>query len=92
MTTKANSLIAKIHNNPKLEEPRMPFILQDGSEDDWLKPIEDNEEDKKFIKDQIKSFPQELMEAYTVDKLRGKSYKGNVEDISEPLEYAELEF
>ena len=92
VTTKANPLLAKIHNNPKLAEPRMPFILQDGMEDEWLKPINDNEEDKSFIKDLIQSHSDEIMEAYTVDKLRGKNYKGNVEEISEPLVYEELKF
>lgn len=31
--------MAKIHNNPKLAESRMPVILPKAFEDEWLKPI-----------------------------------------------------
>ena len=46
VTTKANALMSKIHNNPKLPEPRMPLILHEGKEDEWLQKI-DKEEDQK---------------------------------------------
>jgi len=39
VTTKANPMMVKIHNNPKLAESRMPVILPEAFEDEWLKPI-----------------------------------------------------
>ena len=39
MTTKVNELMRKIHNNSKLVEARMPLILSEESENNWLKPI-----------------------------------------------------
>jgi putative SOS response-associated peptidase YedK len=89
VTTKANRLMAKIHNNPKLEEPRMPIILPEELEDKWLEPIEE-ELDKKGIQELIQPYPEEELEAYTVDRLRGKEYKGNVEEITREVHYPEL--
>ncbi len=89
VTTKGNKLLAKIHNNPKLEGPRMPFILPKELEDKWLNPIED-ELDVKSIQELIKEYPDDELDAYTIRRLRGKEYIGNVEEVSEPFEYAEL--
>lgn len=36
VTTKGSGLLEKIHNNPKLKEPRMPLILDEDEEDRWL--------------------------------------------------------
>lgn len=91
VTTEGNPLMAKIHNNPKLEGPRMPLILTEESADEWLNPI-NNEDDQKQIQKLIKSFPQEELAAYTVRKLRGKEYIGNVEEISEEYIYKDLTF
>ncbi len=89
VTTKGNKMLAKIHNNPKLEGPRMPLILPQELEDKWLDPIED-ELDVKSIQELIKEYPDEELDAYTVRRLRGKEYIGNVEKVCEPFEYAEL--
>ncbi|MFO7826743.1 MAG: SOS response-associated peptidase [Cyclobacterium sp.] len=89
VTTKGNKLLAKIHNNPKLEGPRMALILPQELEDKWLHPIED-ELDVKSIQELIKEYPDEELDAYTVKRLRGKEYIGNVEKVCEPFEYAEL--
>jgi putative SOS response-associated peptidase YedK len=91
VTTEGNSLLGKIHNNPKLEGPRMPLILPSELEDDWLQPIED-ELDIKQIQQLIGSYPSEWLEAYPVRRLRGKQYLGNVPESAEPFEYEELEF
>ncbi|MEZ4888801.1 MAG: SOS response-associated peptidase [Chitinophagales bacterium] len=88
VTTKGNRMMAKIHNNPKLEEPRMPLILPQELEDKWLAPIVD-ELDKKAIQELITAYPEEELEAYTVNRLRGKKYVGNVEEVSKPFEYFE---
>jgi len=89
VTTRGNKMLTKIHNNPKLEGPRMPLILPQELEDKWLNPIED-QLDVKSIQELIKEYPDEELDAYTVRRLRGKEYIGNVEKVSEPFEYAEL--
>jgi putative SOS response-associated peptidase YedK len=90
VTTKGNSLLSKIHNNPKLEGPRMPLILPSELEDDWLQPVED-ELDIKLIEELISSYPSEWLDAYTVHRLRGKEYLGNVPETVELVVYEELE-
>jgi putative SOS response-associated peptidase YedK len=91
VTTKGNVLMEKIHNNPKLKGPRMPLILPTELEDNWLKDIDD-ELDTKAIQELIQSYPEDELTAYTVDRLRGKTYKGNVETAFEPMVFEELEF
>lgn len=90
VTTEGNALLSKIHNNPKLKAPRMPLILEDSSAEDWLQDIESTSE--ADIKSLIKKYPTEALKAHTVSKLRGKAYKGNVEDIANEVLYAELDF
>ena len=89
VTTAGNKMLAKIHNNPKLEGPRMPLILPQELEDKWLEPVED-ELDVKSIQELIKDYPDEELDAYTVRRLRGKEYMGNIEKVSEPFQYEEL--
>lgn len=91
VTTKGNSLLSKIHNNPKLKEPRMPLILPPELEDKWLLHLDD-ESDQKSIQGLIKSYPDKELTAHTVTRLRGKEYIGNVEEVSVPYVYEELEF
>lgn len=91
VTTKGNTLLGKIHNNPKLKGPRMPLILPKALEDKWLAHIDD-ELDERQIQDLIQAFPDSQLEAHTVRKIRGKSYIGNVETIAEPFIYDELKF
>ena len=90
VTTKANKLLAKIHNNPKLAEPRMPVILPDTEIEQWLQPLK-SEADKKIIEALITAYPAEELEAYTVHKLRGKNALGNVPEATELMVYEELE-
>ena len=91
VTTEGNPLMAKIHNNPKLKGPRMPLILPEEIEDTWLNPIEDDLS-KKSIQELVKSFPEEEMKIHTVSRLRGKEYAGNVETISDEVDYKDLIF
>ncbi|NNF19052.1 MAG: SOS response-associated peptidase, partial [Flavobacteriaceae bacterium] len=90
VTTVGNPLLAQIHNNPKLAGPRMPFIIPEGMEDDWLSPIKDPV-DQKGLSEMISSFPADSLQAHTVRRLRGKEYAGNIPGISEPYEYPELQ-
>ena len=45
---------------------------------------------EKAISELIGPYPDEEMEAYTVDRLRGKAYKGNVAEITNKVDYPEL--
>jgi len=89
ITTKANKLLAKIHNNPKLPEPRMPLILPEHAIDSWLQPIK-NEADKKRIENLVAAYPDEELAAYTVHRLRGKTALGNVPEATQAVDYKEL--
>lgn len=89
VTTRANKLLAKIHNNPKLKEPRMPLILKEEEIDQWLKPIA-SEADKKSIESLIRPYPDDDFTAHTVNRLRGKAALGNVPEAAEKMVYKEL--
>ena len=91
VTTEGNELLAKVHNNPRIKGPRMPLILPEELTDKWLEPTTDDL-DIKAVQELIRSYPAEALEAYTVHRLRGKEYQGNVPEINEPVTYSELEF
>ena len=91
VTTEGNELLARVHNNPRIKGPRMPLILPDEMADKWLEPLAD-ELDIKALQELIQSYPAEELEAYTVHRLRGKEYRGNVPEINEPVTYEELVF
>lgn len=87
VTTIGNSLLAQIHNNPKLEGPRMPLILSEPQVEKWL--TLDVPEDG--LKGLIQPSPANHLVAHSVGSLRGKAYVGNVPEVSEPVVYAALE-
>lgn len=91
VTTEGNPLLAKIHNNPKLKGPRMPLILPEELEDEWLQPVHD-ELDIKKIQELIQSYPEEELQAHTVSRLRGKEYRGNVPEAAKEVKYEALEY
>ncbi|MDE5419633.1 SOS response-associated peptidase [Labilibaculum sp. DW002] len=88
VTCKANSLLAEIHNNPKLAGPRMPLILDEDEEDNWLQAI-NSKEDQQEIQALIRPSEEELI-AYTVRPLRGKNAIGNTPKASAEYYYDEL--
>lgn len=90
VTTKANEIMSKIHNNPKLAEPRMPVILPKEIENEWLKPVSDKA-DQELIKALIQPYPDGELAYHTVGKLRGKSALGNQPEVLAPVEYPQLE-
>ena len=61
LTTQANPLLEKIHNTKK----RMPVILPENRERDWLR----NDLNSEEILALAKPFDENLMEAHTVSKL-----------------------
>jgi putative SOS response-associated peptidase YedK len=91
VTTRANSLLTKLHNNPKREggDSRMPVILPKELEYEWLKPINDKA-NKELIQSLIQPLPDELMEAWPVRQVKGKKGVGNSELAVQPFKYAEL--
>lgn len=89
VTTKANSLLGRIHNNPKLPEARMPVILAEADIDTWLKPIS-NDDDLAAVKALIRPWQGEELTAYTVRRLRGKEALGNVPEANREFNYPEL--
>ena len=91
VTTKGNALLSKIHNNPKLEGPRMPLILPENLADQWITNVDDHL-DEQIITSLIQPYPDGEFSAHTVQKLRGKAYLGNTPSTSEPVIYNELNF
>jgi len=82
VTTKGNSILSKIHNNPKLKEPRMPLILNDEEQEIWLHNTEDSSK-------LIHSHEFDLT-AHTVEKLAGKNALGNTPEATNQKNYEEL--
>jgi len=91
MNNKIRCLLSKIHNNPKLEGPRMPLILPEDIADQWITNVDDYL-DEQTITSLIQPYPDEEFSAHTVQKLRGKAYLGNTPNTSEPVIYNELNF
>lgn len=90
VTTRGNQLLSKIHNNPKQLEPRMPLILDEYAAEEWLKPI-GNITDRHNIKQLIKPYSKPELEAYTVNRLRGRGVDLNSPSTSNKCIYPELE-
>jgi putative SOS response-associated peptidase YedK len=86
VTTTGNVMMAKIHNNPAADEPRMPVIL---SGDDLLKWL-DPDTEVEVLKSLIRPSADEEMRSHTVRPLRGKMASENNEDAVKPFNYPEL--
>ena len=90
VTTRANELMAKIHNNPDLPEPRMPFIIPRELESDWLGPLFDPD-DVTPLKDFIQPYlDSSELKAYSVGPIRGKAAIGNRDQAVKPFGYEGL--
>jgi putative SOS response-associated peptidase YedK len=89
VTTKANSLMKEIHNNPKLDEARMPLILNKKDQEVWLMEIK-SEEDKNRIMQLAQAITAEELIAHTVQKLKGKQAIGNLPEAEKEYFYEEL--
>lgn len=86
VTTKANALMKKIHNNPKLKEARMPLILKEDEADIWLNGS------YKEAKTMIVPASDGFLKAHTVRRLRGKEAVGNSPLAIKEYNYPELKF
>ena len=91
VTTKGNSLLQRIHNNPRLSGPRMPLVLSESEANHWLLPDDEDVLSKKMAR-LLKPKPEEEFVYRSVAKLRGAAYAGNIPSISDAVEYPELAF
>lgn len=87
VTTKAYGIMEKIHNNPKKEEARTPLILNKNQANFW---IQENKINTDFINETIKLHSEKDLKAHTIQKLSGKNYLGNVEEVSDVFKYKDL--
>jgi putative SOS response-associated peptidase YedK len=87
VTTTGNTLMAKIHNNPKLPEPRMPLILDEVMQEKWL----NNKLNMLEVIALIQPLPSEELIAHPVGPIKGKNAIGNKPNVTEELKYALLE-
>lgn len=89
VTTKANTLMTEIHNNPKLSESRMPLILEGHSINRWLE-AEVSDEEHSSIDELSVACKDGLLEAHTVRRFKGKDAVPNSENAAEEFLYPEL--
>ncbi|WP_163583481.1 SOS response-associated peptidase [Gracilibacillus saliphilus] len=74
LTTKPNRLMESIHD-------RMPVILQDKGQDNWIDPTID---DKAFLKSFLLPLDDSLMKAYPVSK-KVNNPRNNDQSLIEPI-------
>jgi putative SOS response-associated peptidase YedK len=86
VTTEGNPMMAKIHNNPKLEGPRMPVILPEELEEEWINPKKSTNE----LAQLLLPFPEDLLKAHPVSRISGKDTKGNTPEAEKEYTYEEL--
>lgn len=84
-------MLARIHNNPKLEGPRMPLILPEEAIDSWLNEAVETDAEKEKILSLIKPYTEAGLTAHPVSRLRGKSAVGNNPIATNPVHYPELD-
>lgn len=86
VTTVGNGMLSKIHNNPKLEGPRMPVILPDELADEWI----DYKNNEKTVLELCRPFADDALHAHPVDRIAGKLSKGNVPGAEDEVNYPDL--
>lgn len=89
VTCEGNDLLRRIHNNPKMEGPRMPVILAAAEEDMWLAPVR-TAADEAAINALIRPYPANAMTAHPVRHLLGRGGTGNSPGASDPYDHPEL--
>ncbi|GAB5464691.1 MAG: SOS response-associated peptidase [Candidatus Kapaibacteriales bacterium] len=85
VTTEALGSMALLHNNPKLKEPRCPIFFTPMEALKWSDELDKNE-----IMDLCTPRNHEF-EYYPIQKLRGKNYPGNTEELLKPVEAPPIE-
>jgi len=83
VTTRANSLMEKIHNTKK----RMPLVLEKADETQWLR----NDLDEEQVKSMLVPFDPGKLAAHTISKLiTDRTRSSNVPAVTENYTYPEL--
>ena len=90
VTTKGNSLLEEIHNNPKMAAARMPVILTPELGHKWLEIDASDKAGQDEILSLCKPYDAKLMEAHTVKPIRGKVAIGNISEANQKHDYPEL--
>jgi putative SOS response-associated peptidase YedK len=90
VTTKGNDLMKNIHNNPKMEEARMPVILPTELSELWLTMDATDKAGQDAVIALCQPYESEKMDAYTVKPIRGKNVSSNIPEASMPFIYPEL--
>jgi putative SOS response-associated peptidase YedK len=91
VTTRANDLMARIHNQHGSEGPRMPIILDDAGADLWMSDL--NRKDLESAIGQLAiPFEEEPLTYWTVRPLSGQASVPDGPAAIEPVEYPELAF
>ena len=89
VTTRANPMMETIHNKPRGSEgPRMPLIIPRSMEEQWL--MDHEEQTRNLIEEISQPYEEELMDAFTVPRLKGKQATGNVPEANKEHLYDEL--
>ena len=88
VTTAANPLMTQIHNNPKLKEARMPLILPEELESEWLMSITDKVTEEQ-VKALMKPLDEKAMQAWPVKPIRGKKRQQQTVAITEKYKTTE---
>jgi putative SOS response-associated peptidase YedK len=89
VTVEGNEILTAIHNNPRLQGPRMPLILEEEQVVSWLGLATEDLEPKDILA-LCQPFSSSKLKAYPVRKLRGKKAVGNVPEAIERFDYPEL--
>lgn len=89
VTTRGNELMTAIHNSPKLNEPRMPVILQPDEANQWLFTPNSNDNHLTILP-LCRPLSEGELESHTVQPLRGKASVGNRPEALKHFEYVEL--
>ncbi len=91
VTTAANEMMSYIHNHPKAsQKPRMPLIIPREMESQWLE-APDDPVGHEIVREMVKPFDDSSLQAYTVTRLRGKAYPGNVPEVCEKYDYEDAQ-
>ncbi|WP_421752796.1 SOS response-associated peptidase [Croceimicrobium sp.] len=89
VTTTANKLLSQIQNKPKLNQSRMPVILDREAQQLWLEDWQEQNPEER-IHYLCKAYPDDDLKAHTVQALRGKKALGNVAETLDEVTYPEL--
>ena len=89
VTTGANDMMKRIHNNPRSENSRMPVILPRGKQEEWLS-VYRSREDEYRLQQLLVPFDEDLLEYHTVRRIRGPHAMGNVPEAADEFVYEEL--